>query len=313
MLKRSTVFLLPVVALLSLAASASAQTVPLAQRIGHYVAPTTPPAPRPPGQTGAHQGTGRLTVQLNMRNLENWNFFQRGVLWPHSSIGEHFHLGTEEMFVILDGDAQFTIDGRTSVVKGPAGVPVRLTHGHAVYNPTDKPMQWMNISVSAKNGGSTFENGDTRAGDDVVLDRVPQFVSMRIDRALLQPFEHMDGGTGTAMYRRALGPGTFSTLWSYVDHLLLNPGVSVGPAAKPDISEIYYVLAGAGTVTVNKETAQIKTGDAIPVDMGQTRSFTQTGSEPLELFVNAVSRNNGVKDAITDPSGPRAPRAPARP
>ena len=81
-----------------------------------------------------------------------------------------------------------------------------------------------------------------------MLDRVPQFVFMRFDRALLQPVEHMDGGTGTALYRRALGPGDFSTLWSYVDHLLLNPGVSVGPVKKPDISEIYYVLSGAGTV-----------------------------------------------------------------
>src|SRR5579862_8306720 len=188
MLKRTTLLLLPAVPLLILATSSSGQTVPLAQRIGHYVAPTTAPAPRPPGQTGAHQGTGRLSVTLNMRDLEgNWGFFQRGVLWPHSSIGEHFHLGTEEMFVILDGDAQFTIDGRTSVVRGPAAVPVRLTHGHAVYNPTDKPMSWMNVSVSAKNGGGTFENGDTRANDDVRLDRVPQFVFMRFDRSLLQP------------------------------------------------------------------------------------------------------------------------------
>ena len=60
---------------------------------------------------------------------------------------------------------------------------------------------------------------------------------------------------------------------------------------KADIIEIHYVLAGAGTVTVNNETAPIKTGDSIPVDFGQTRSFTRTGSEPLELFVNAVARN----------------------
>ena len=312
MLNRSTFSFFPVAALLILAASASGQTVPLAQRIAHYVPITVQPAPRPPGQTGAHQGTGRLSgggkIDVVKYLSGNWNFIQRGVLWPHSSIGEHFHLGTEEMFVILDGDAQFTIDGRTSVVKGPAAVPVRLTHAHAVYNPTDKPMQWMNVSVGAKNGGSTFENGDNRAGDDVKLDRVPQFVFMRFDRALLQPAEHLDGGTGTALYRRPLGPGTFSTLWSYVDHLLLNPGVSVGPGKKADISEIYHVLAGAGTVTVNNETAPVKAGDTIPVDMGQTRSFTQTGSEPLELFVNAVARNIGVKDAITDPRGARAPR-----
>ena len=310
-MKRSWLPVLPAAALLLASASANAQAVPLAQRIGHYVAPTAAPPPRPPGQTGAHQGIGRLTVlrPIDMKTVQgNWNFFQRGVLWPHSSIGEHFHEGTEEMFVILDGDAQYTIDGRTAVVKGPAGVPVRLTHGHAIYNPTDKPMQWMNVSVAAKNGGGIFENGDTRAGDDVRLDRVPQFVFMRIDRALLKPVERMDGGTGTVMYRRGLGPGAFSTLWSYVDHYLLNPGVTLGSARKADISEIWYVLAGAGTVTVNGETVAIKTGDVVPVDFGQARAFAQSGAEPLELFVNAVSRTQAVKDAITDPSVARPAR-----
>jgi mannose-6-phosphate isomerase-like protein (cupin superfamily) len=62
------------------------------------------------------------------------------------------------------------------------------------------------------------------------------------------------------------------------------------------------VLAGAGTVTVDGETVAIKTGDLVPVDFGQTRA-AQTSAEPLELFVNAVSRNEAVKSAIADPYG----------
>ena len=296
------IFLIPV-------ASAFGQMLPLAQRIGHYDPVPATPAPRAPGQKGAHQGVGSLALRrlVNVSQLQgDWTFFQRGVLYPKSSIGEHFHLGTEEMFIILDGDAQFTIDGRTAVVPGPAAVPVRLFHAHAVYNPTDKPMQWLNVSVSAKNGAGDFENGDDRA--DAALDRVPQFIYMRFDRALLLPFEHMDGGTGTALYRRALGPAVFSTLWSYVDHYLLNSGVSLGPLTKPDISEIYYVISGAGTVTVNNETAPIKAGDGIPVDMGQTRSFAQTGPEPLEMFAVGVARNASVKAGVPESVKPAAAR-----
>ena len=295
--------LLPVIAAMCAAAPSSAQTVPLAQRITHYVSPTSPPPPLAPGQTGAHQGVGSFKVQnlLDPKTIQgNWLFVQRAVLWPHVSIGEHFHEGTEEMFVILDGDAQFTVDGRTSVIKGPAAVPVRLTHGHAVYNPTDRPMQWMNFSVSAKNGGGTFENGDTRAGADVRLDPVPQFVFMKLDRALLHPVEHMDGGVGTVMYRRGLTPGSFSTLWAYVDQIVIPPGASLGAAKQDDISEVYSVLAGAGAVTINGETAPIKAGDVVPVDFGQTRAIVQTGAEPLELLINAVARNTAVKAAIVD-------------
>jgi mannose-6-phosphate isomerase-like protein (cupin superfamily) len=301
MLKRLLLALVPAAAVLLSAVSASGQALPLAQRIGHYDPVPVNPVPRAPGRPGAHQGTGTLALKnlVDVSKLQgNWQFFQRGVLYPHSSIGEHFHLGTEEMFIILDGDAQFTIDGRTAVIPGPAAVPVRLTHAHAVFNPTDKNMQWLNVSVSAKNGGGNFENGDDRA--DVAVDRIPQFIFMRFDRTLLQPLEQMNGGTGKTLYRRTLGPGAFSTLWGYVDHFLLNPGVSIGPAAQADVSEIYYVISGAGTVAVNNETAPVKAGDAIPVDMGQTRSFTQAGAEPLELFSVGVARNPSVKEHLAD-------------
>jgi mannose-6-phosphate isomerase-like protein (cupin superfamily) len=295
-------------------APATAQPVPLAQRIGHSAMPAPPPA-GPAVQNAVHAGAGSMTVTrpLDMKFVQGeWGAFQRGVLWPNSSNGEHFHEGSEEVFVILGGDAQFTVDGRTSVIPGPAGAPVRLAHAHGVYNPTDKPMEWLSISVEARNGGGGFDNGDSRAHDGVVLDRFPQFVNFRLDRARLQPIEKMDGGTGTVMYRRLLGPGSFSTLYAYTDHFLVPPGASMGAVSKADVSEIYYVLAGAGAVTVNGETAPIKAGDVIPVDFGQTRAFTQSGTEPLELFLNAVARTQAVKVALRTPYAPvRRPPPPA--
>ena len=95
-------------------------------------------------------------------------------------------------------------------------------------------------------------------------------------------------------------------------------GSSTGPSKLTDISEIYYVLAGAGKVTVNDETAPIKKGDAIPVDMGETKYFVQTGSEPLEMYAVGVARDMEVKSAIPDKptrsipeAGMSAPAAPA--
>ncbi len=40
----------------------------------------------------------------------------------------------EEMFVIFDGEAQFTIDGRTSRCAPRAGAPCRMGQSHAIYN-----------------------------------------------------------------------------------------------------------------------------------------------------------------------------------
>jgi len=61
----------------------------------------------------------------------------RGIIEPKSGIGQPFHNYCEEKFVIFDGEAQFTIDGRTATLKGPTRAPARMGHSHAIYNPTD--------------------------------------------------------------------------------------------------------------------------------------------------------------------------------
>src|SRR6476660_1054297 len=157
---------------------------PLAQRIVH----TDPSKFRP--SKAVHAGAGQLDYMglFDARSLEtNLFFLHRGVIQPKSGIGHHFHNQCEEMFVIFDGEAQFTVDGRTSLLKGPAGAPTRAGHSHAIYNPTDKPVQWMNINVSLMKGTyDAFNLGDARV--DVALDRIPVFMTMQLDRALLKPF-----------------------------------------------------------------------------------------------------------------------------
>jgi mannose-6-phosphate isomerase-like protein (cupin superfamily) len=70
-----------------------------------------------------------------------------------------------------------------------------------------------------------------------------------------------------------------------------------------DLSEAYYVMAGAGTVTVDGETAPIHTGDSIPIDLGQSKSFTVTENAPLELLVFGIARDMKTKEAFAaDPA-----------
>jgi mannose-6-phosphate isomerase-like protein (cupin superfamily) len=64
------------------------------------------------------------------------------------------------------------------------------------------------------------------------------------------------------------------------------------------VAEVYYVMKGAGTFTAGgggrgaaAETAPIKEGDAIPVQLGETHSVSNTGSEPLEFMIIGVSRD----------------------
>src|SRR4029453_1437473 len=86
------------------------QKLPLPQRIAH----TDPARYRP--SPSVHGGPGQLDYMglFNATAMDtNLYFLHRGVIQPKSGIGAHFHNQCEEMFVIFDGEAQFTIDGRT--------------------------------------------------------------------------------------------------------------------------------------------------------------------------------------------------------
>jgi mannose-6-phosphate isomerase-like protein (cupin superfamily) len=76
-----------------------------------------------------------------------------------------------------------------------------------------------------------------------------------------------------------------------VDHLLLPPGVSVGSHLHREQAEVYYVMGGEGTLFVGSEKAEIRAGDAIPIQLGEAHAFDNNGSQPLEFLVIGVSRD----------------------
>ena len=228
----------------------------------------------------------------------NLNFVHRCQMMPGGGgVGHHFHNQNEEMFVIFDGEAEFTIDGRTSLLKGTVGAPARMGHSHAIYNPTDHPIEFMNINVASVKGQyDAFNLEDPRVG--VPKDPIPVFMTMRLDKALLRARENYHGGTGTVRYRRALDPTVFLTNWSYMDHLVITPGATEGMHRHPLLEEIYYVIGGDGEARVNGETAAIHKGDGVPVFLNEAHSFANTGSQDLELMIIGIAMQKGALDTV---------------
>ncbi|MCM3879204.1 MAG: cupin domain-containing protein [Vicinamibacterales bacterium] len=264
---------------------------PLAERIGH----TDPTRYR---RSRSHGSEGDMAcMTLVPRNaIPLLNFVHRCQMTaPKGGVGHHFHNQNEEMFVIFDGEAEFTIDGRTSLLKGTVGAPVRMGHSHAIVNPTDHPIEFMNINVATVSGEyDAFNLEDSRVG--APKDPLPVFMTMRLDKSLMgerQTLPNYRGGKGSVRYRRALDPTVFLTSWSYMDHLIVTPGSSEGLHMHPSVGEVYYVLSGDGEVTVNNETAAIHKGDGVPVLPHQAHAVANTGPQDLELMIIGIVTEKG--------------------
>ena len=96
-----------------------------------------------------------------------------------------------------------------------------------------------------------------------------------------EPGPHAGGGQTTAysFFRKAPG------LTIVFRKRALKPGSAIGYHKQAE-DEIYYILSGRGSMTIDGKTFDVGPGDAILTRPGSSHGLKQVGTEDLVLMIN---------------------------
>jgi len=244
-----------------------------------------------------HGGAGSLMFRELLSESDfktTLKSFATGTLAPGSSTGEHYHRDSEEVYIVFNEPAEFTVNGHTSLL--PAGTCVFSPMGssNGLYNNSDETLEWLGIEV--RRGKGEYKCIDY--GDDLThqkLESPPQFAWAQFDRSLLKLTGPGHQGKGKIFYRGIWEIDSHVSGWRRVSHVILPPDVSIGYHQHNLDEEIYYVIDGAGRMTVDDVTRDVTKGDAVLCSLGGSHGIYNNTDANLEILICRVTSDwNGV-------------------
>jgi mannose-6-phosphate isomerase-like protein (cupin superfamily) len=248
-----------------------------------------------------HGGPGVVSyMELTPRDKfkTQFLFLHRGVLQPKSGLGEHVHRKMEEMYFVLENAAcEFTVSGRTAILPGPAHAVCPMGASHGIYNPLDRPVEFMNLGVSLEN--RQYDAVDFAKGNDLAartIESPPPFLWNHFDKNALREVPAYYNGKGTMWVRQLWLTENFRTNWGFVNHYLIPAGNSIGYHKLEIMEEIYYVFSGAGRLTIDGATLPVKAGDAVTCLLGSSHGFYNNSGKDAEILSIAVPMEKGKYD-----------------
>ena len=234
------------------------------------------------GGAGIVWGTSLLSSDVFKTNIHG---VSRAKIPPGASIGEHIHRHMEEIFIILNAPAQFTVNGKTAELPSGSMVVCNKNSSHGIYNHNaDIDLDWLYFAVTdVKGKGDAVDFGDDLT--DKNIESPAPFKYTTLDRSLLHPVLNAHGGKGAILFRRMWDNEDFLTNWEFIDHCVLPPGTSIGYHQHNMIEEVYYLVSGSGRMTVNDHAWNVTAGDAIPCTLHDSHGLYNNGTEDIELIV----------------------------
>jgi mannose-6-phosphate isomerase-like protein (cupin superfamily) len=117
-----------------------------------------------------------------------------------------------------------------------------------------------------------------------------------VNRARSAPFITKDGSEIRSILDRTNSGATRQSL----AEATLPPGTATDAHRHPRTEEIYYLLRGAGRMTVGQETRPVGPGDGILIPPGTRHQIQNMGPEPL-VFLCCCAPPYTHEDTVLEP------------
>jgi mannose-6-phosphate isomerase-like protein (cupin superfamily) len=110
------------------------------------------------------------------------------------------------------------------------------------------------------------------------------------------PFVTKDGSE----IRSILDRTNSNTVNQSLAEATLPPGASTAPHAHPHTEEIYYILRGAGRMTLGAEQQEVGPGDGVLIPPGTRHTIRNIGAAPL-VFLCCCAPPYADEDTVLEP------------
>ncbi|MCP9211487.1 cupin domain-containing protein [Streptomyces sp. NEAU-Y11] len=209
------------------------------------------------------EGVCRWKMLMNGMHLEGeWNCVEYVVIEPGSSVGEHIHLRTEEIYYIVSGRAVVTMDGQEIEVRAGDLVTTPIGSAHSIANRSDEDMHFF-VSEVFPGQGPTAKPSRLH-----VPDLLPPGTSTRVAHVDLTP--HFTGD------------------WRQFRLLDVAQGDRVDEQVPPDCSIVLHVLEGAVVIAIGDDEYAGSPGLSVAAPPKYAYRLVNTGNGPLRVISTEV-------------------------
>ncbi|MFC1693807.1 cupin domain-containing protein [Candidatus Latescibacterota bacterium] len=236
-------------------------------------------------------GTINYVEQFSSDDYTTLHQFCRvGVIPPKSSIGEHRLSDGEELFIILKGQVDVTVNGHTGRIADRTMIPCKLGDSVGLYNPTESDVLFGWIAIAKEKGkwNPIVLNTDLSKKNH---EPVVPFPWIPMEYLIGPPPENPSprgkgphGGAGSFRSNlartRINSERCFFTInqWEAA-YMVMPPGTSIGYHKHIIHEEHYFMVKGRARGTVNDVTLNLKPGDCTLCASGDSHGIYIDGDE----------------------------------